>query len=165
MWNNRGPFGLPTEMPQIKRSFVLTYVSSRFDRLIGTLCVALMLFYAATAPAKAADQIQHSPVFMISHQHGELADFAVDTVHDSPAEHADHHDNAPADDESTPGDHLAGGHHHHGDTGPNLLVPNAVTASGIAPIGSLHGIGNDRQIAGRRSIGPERPPRPHSLTV
>lgn len=144
---------------------VLASNASRFDRLIAALCALLMMFYAATAPAKAADQIQHSPAFMVSHDHGSAGNFTLDAVHDSHDGHADHDDDAPADDEGTPADHLAGGHHHHGDTGPNLLVPNAATAGAIAPSASLHGIGKDRQIAGLRSLGPERPPRTLSLTV
>src|SRR3546814_21116123 len=58
-----------------------------------------------------------------------------------------------ADDEGTRADHLAGGHHHHGDTGPNLLVPNAAVAAAIAVSAALHGIGKDRQFAGLRPIG------------
>ncbi|KTE16992.1 hypothetical protein [Sphingopyxis sp. H115] len=136
-----------------------------FDRLIAALCVALMIAYAAAVPAKAADQIQHSPAFMISHDHGDVGNFTLDAVHDSHDEHADHHDDAPADDEGTRADHLAGGHHHHGDTGPNLLVPNAAVAAAIAVSAALHGIGKDRQFAGLRPIGPERPPRLGSLTA
>ncbi|WP_188237021.1 hypothetical protein [Sphingopyxis sp. LK2115] len=148
----------------ITRESVLTRNASRLDRLIAALCVALMMFYAATAPAKAADQIEHSPAFMVWHNHGDVGNFTLDAVHDSHDEHADHHDDAPADEEA-PADHLAGGHHHHGDTGPNLLVPNAAMAGAIAPTAALLGIGKDRQFSGLSSVGPERPPRTFSLTV
>lgn len=144
---------------------MLTRISSRFERLIAALCVALMLFYAATAPAKAADQIQHSPAFMVAHDHASAGTFTLEAVHDGHDEHADHHDEAPADDEGTPADHLAGGHHHHGDTGPNLLVPDAATTAAMTPPASLRGIGKDRQITGLRSVGPDRPPRSLSLTL
>lgn len=144
---------------------MLTRISPRFDRLIAALCVALLIAYAATVPAKAADQIQHSPAFMVSHDHDDDGSFTLDAVHDSHDEHADHHDDAPADDEGTPADHLAGGHHHHGDTGPNLLVPNAAMAAAIAPSAALHGIGKDRLFAGLRPVGPERPPRLDMLTA
>lgn len=123
------------------------------------------MFYAATVPAKAADQIQHSPALMASHDHGSTSSFMLDAVHDSPDQHADHHDDGPVDNEGTPTGHVAGGHHHHGDTGPNLLVPNAATAGAIAPAAPLHGIGKDRPFVGLRSLGPERPPRHLSLTV
>jgi len=143
---------------------MFTLIASAFDRLIAALCVALMLFYAATLPAKAADQIQHAPALMASHAHDGPGNFSIDTVHDSHVDHTDHHGDAP-DDEGAPGDHLAGGHHHHGDTGPNLLVPGGADAIGFGPIASLHAIGKDRQIDGLRSIGPERPPRTASLNI
>ncbi|MBA4751332.1 MAG: hypothetical protein H2055_03775 [Sphingopyxis sp.] len=44
-------------------------LASAKDRLTGALCVALMLFYAATIPAKAANQIQHAPGLMTAHDH------------------------------------------------------------------------------------------------
>ena len=138
--------------------------AARFDRLIAALCAALMLFYAATVPAKAAGQLQHSPALMVAHDHGDGSAFTLDAVHDNAAEHADHH-GAPADDEGTRGDHSVGGHHHHGDTGPNLLVPNAIIAAATAPPASLLGIGKDRRIVGLRHFGPERPPRLLSLTA
>lgn len=148
----------------ITRGNVLTPIASAFDRLIVALCVALMLFFAATAPARAADQIQHSPAFIASHAHGGLGSLTFDAVHDSQDEHADHHGGAPGD-EDAPGDHLGGGHHHHGDHGPNLLAPQGVMAGVMAPLSSLHGIGKDRRIAGLRPLGPERPPRTLSLTA
>lgn len=143
----------------------MTRSTALFHRLIATLCVALMMAYAATVPAKATDQIQHSPAFIVSHDHGDVGNFTLDAVHDSHDDHADHHDDAPADDEGTPADHLAGGHHHHGDTGPNLLVPNAAMAAAIAPSAALHGIVKNRQFAGLRPVGPERPPRLGTLTA
>lgn len=151
-------------MRAIRREGVLTPIASAFDRLIAALCVALMIFYAATIPAKATDQIQHSPALMMAHDHGDADTLTIDAVHDSHQDHADHHGNVP-DDEGQPSDHLAGGHHHHGDSGPNLLVPRGADAPGFGRIAGLHGIGQDRHIAGLKSIGPERPPRLFSLTA
>ncbi len=159
-----GPAGLPTGGRVTTREHVIRPAAA-FDRLIAALCAALMLFYAATVPVKAADQIQHSPAFMVAHDHGNAGRFIPDTVHDSIAEHAGHHGGASVDDKGTGGDHPAGGHHHHGDTGPSLLVPNAIIAAGLTPPASMHGIGKDRRIAGLRPVGPERPPRLRSLTA
>lgn len=139
-------------------------LASALDRLIAALCVALMMFYAATMPAKAADQIQHAPALMVAHDHDGLDRFSIDAVHDGHDEPAAHHDDTP-DTGDQPDDHLGGSHHHHGDSGPNLLVPNVAAAPGIAPSRSLHGARIERPIAGLRSLGPERPPRTTSLTI
>lgn len=138
--------------------------SSLLDRLILSLCALLMMFYAATMPAKAADQLQHAPSFMVAHDHKNAADFSVDAVHHSFDNHAAHHDDAP-DSDSEPDDPVPSGHHHHGDSGPNLLAPDVVTAPALTSLADLHGIGKDRRIAGLRSIGPERPPRMTSLNI
>ena len=134
------------------------------DRLIATLCVALMLFYAATIPAKAANQIQHAPGLMIAHDHDGPASFSVDTVHDFQDAHAEHHEE-PSDGKDDPGDRAGGGHHHHGDSGPNLLVPEAAAGQSRASLASLHQAIRERHVVGLRSPGPERPPRSISLTV
>lgn len=137
------------------------------DRLIATLCVALMLFYAATIPAKAANQIQHAPGLMIAHDHDGPASFSVDTVHDFQDAHAEHHEdtdgNSNGDDE--PGDRAGGGHHHHGDSGPNLIVPEIAAGQATISLANLHQAIRERHIVGLRSPGPERPPRSLSLTV
>ena len=143
---------------------MLTLTASAIDRLIASLCVALMMFYAATLPAKAADQIQHAPALLVSHDHAGFDNFSVDAVHDDHHEHADDHEDMP-DGDGQPSDHLAGGHHHHGDSGPSLLVSDAAVSPAMALLTGLHEIGKDRQIAGLRSIGPERPPRTISLNV
>jgi hypothetical protein len=134
------------------------------DRLIATLCVALMLFYAATIPAKAANQIQHMPGLMIAHDHDGPASFSVDTVHDYQDAHAEHHEDT-SDSEGEPGDRAGGGHHHHGDSGPNLLVPEAASGQVCASLASLHQAIREHHIVGLRSPGPERPPRSITLTV
>lgn len=139
-------------------------IASASDRLIAALCVALMMLYAATLPAKAADQIQHTPALMVSHDHKSFDNFSVTAVHDDHHEQADHHEDSPGGGEQ-PGDPPAGGHHHHGDTGPNLLVPDAAAPRAAARLMGLQAIGKDRQIAGLRSIGPERPPRTTSLNA
>jgi|UPI0007372ABA hypothetical protein len=159
--------GLSSERRAITRGTVLKSIAPALDRLMAALCVALLMFYVATLPAKAADQIQHAPALMVAHDHIGLGNFSVDAVHNSDDDHAnhtDHHGSVP-DDEDQPGDHLAGGHHHHGDTGPNLLVPDTASASAFAPVAGLHGIGEDPHIAGLRAIGPERPPRTTSLNA
>ncbi|WP_439568452.1 hypothetical protein [Sphingopyxis sp.] len=138
--------------------------ASAFDRLVGALCVALMMIYAAALPAKAAAQMQHAPALMVSHEHGGLDNFAIDVVHDSYDDHVGHHEDAP-DDKGQSDDHRAAGHHHHGDTGPNLLAPAVSDTSGFVPPASLHDIGKDRPISGLRSIGPDRPPRTASLST
>ena len=134
------------------------------DRLVAALCVVMLMFYAATVPAKAVDQVRHTPTTMIAHDHSGPADFAINAVPGSHDDHAEHFGDAPADEES--GKPFAGGHHHHhGDSGPNLLVPDAATARTMSSSARLHAFDKDRHIAGLRSIGPERPPRFTSLTL
>lgn len=151
-------------IPPVTSKTVFRLIASVSDRLIAALCVALMMFYAATIPAKAADQIQHAPTFMVAHDHDGLDRFSMDAVHDGHDEPATHYDNTP-DIGDQPDDHLGGSHHHHGDSGPNLLVPNIAAATAITPSASLHGARIERPIGGLRSLGPERPPRTTSLTV
>lgn len=117
-----------------------------------------MLFYAATMPAKAFDRIQHSTAVVAHHDHTGLSSFSV---HE---DHADHHEDQP-DSDGPQDDRLAGGHHHHGDTGPNLIVADAGADLPIAPLDGVHGIRHERKIAGLRSVGPERPPRDGSLNA
>lgn len=148
----------------ITRGPVLHRTTPLPDRLIAALCALLMMVYAAAMPARAAHQIQHGPTVMIEHDHSAADDFSLEAVDDHHGAHADHHDDAP-DGDNEPGDNLAGGHHHHGDSGPNLLVPNATAAGAMAASPRLHGFEKDRPIAGLRSIGPERPPRTTPLTA
>jgi hypothetical protein len=136
-------------------------IASASGRAIAALCVALMLFYAATVPVRAANQIEHAPALMVAHEHDGFGNFSVEAVHDD--DHADHHDDSPASDDTS--DHLAGGHHHHGDSVPNLLVPDEAAPPAMPPYAGLHGISKNRLFAGLRSIGPERPPRTTSLTA
>lgn len=139
-------------------------LSLKIERLTAALCAALMLFYAATIPAKAANEIQHTPALMAEHDHSGIAGFSIDAVHDNDGVHAQHHEGTPEEDDQTD-DRVVGGHHHHGDSGSSLLVANAATAVNIAPSGSLHDARSERPISGLRSPGPERPPRSISLTV
>lgn len=134
------------------------------DRLIATLCVALMLFYAATIPAKAANQIQHAPGLMLAHDHDVPISFSVDAVHDYQDAHAEHHEDT-SDSEDEPSDRAGGGHHHHGDSGPNLLVPEAAAGQATISRASLHQSISERHIVGLRSPGPERPPRSVTLNA
>lgn len=126
--------------------------------MVAALCVALMIFYATTLPAKAANQIHHDPGLMIVHDHGSLDNLPIHAVQGSHAEHADQHEDVPHGDEE-PSDPFASGHHHHGDNGPNMLAPDAVTSFAMQPPAGLHDIGKDRRIAGLQTVGPERPPR------
>lgn len=156
-----GSCSLSTEGIATTRVDVPTSPARAIDRLIAMLCVALMMFYAATMPAKAAGQIQHAPALMVVHDHQGADSFAIDAVHDDhAAPHDDSHDTG-----DQPDDDLDGSHHHHGDSGPNLLIPNIATATSLAPSGSLLGGRIERPIAGLRALGPERPPRTISLTV
>lgn len=138
--------------------------SSLPSRLILLLCALLMTLYATTIPAKAANQLQHAPSFMMTHDHKDAADFSVDVIHNSVDHHAVHHDDVPEGDEE-PGDPASSGHHHHGDNGPNLLVPDAATAPTILSPPHMQVAEKDRHVAGLRSIGPERPPRTASLNA
>lgn len=156
-----GSCSLSTEGTATTRVDVPTSSARAIDRLIATLCVALMMFYAATMPAKAAGQIQHAPTLMVVHDHQGSDIFAIDAVHD---DHAAPHDDLPNTGDQ-PDDDLGGSHHHHGDSGPNLLVPSVAAALAIAPWRSPHGTRIERPIAGLQSLGPERPPRTTSLTV
>ena len=152
---------LSTEGTATTRVGVPTSPAHAIDRMIATLCVAVMMFYAATMPAKAAAQIQHAPALMVAHDHQGSDNFAIDVMHDDhAAPHDDSHDTG-----DQPDDDLDGSHHHHGDSGPNLLIPNIATATSLAPSGSLLGGRIERPIAGLRALGPERPPRTISLTV
>lgn len=134
------------------------------NRLVAALCVLILMFYAATVPAKAVDQVRHAPTIMIAHDHSGPADFAINAVPGSHDDHADHFGDAPADEESGK-PFGAGHHHHHGDSGPNLLVPDAASAAAITASSGLQAFGKDRHVAGLRSIGPERPPRTTPLTL
>ncbi len=122
------------------------------------------MVYAATLPVKAAHQLQHLPSLMITHDHGVLGAILVDVVHDDHSGHSGYHAQSPDTDEQ-PGEHLAGGHHHHGDTGPNLLVPSDANALGSYAAADMHAARPDRQFAGFRPVGPERPPRLLSLNA
>jgi len=155
---------LSSALPAITREGVRTGLASFYYRFVASLCVALMAFYAATAPVKAADQIQHMPALIALHAHDNIGSFPIYSDHGSDGTFLDHHGQEPVGD-SQPDDPLGAGHHHHGDTGPNLIVPNVMAALSLTPSADLHVIGTDRQIAGLRSIGPERPPRLFSLNV
>ncbi len=120
---------LSTEGTATTRVGVPTSPAHAIDRMIATLCVAVMMFYAATMPAKAAAQIQHAPALMVAHDHQGSDNFAIDVMHD---DHAAPHDDPP-DSGDQSDDDLGGSHHHHGDSGPNLLVPNVAAAPTIAP--------------------------------
>lgn len=109
------------------------------------------------------DQVEHAAI-ITGHDHGGPNDFPVDVVYDAEAHDADHHPGALDGDEQT-GDPVAGGHHHHGDSGPNLLVPGTAGTAAVLLSSGLHGLRKDRQIAGLRPAGPERPPRSPTLII
>lgn len=121
-----------------------------------------MLFYAATMPAKAADQLQHSSALMVPHAHDGLGGFSVDAVHDDHDHQSAHHDDGADTGEPTDGE-MADGHHHHGDAGPNMLVCETPMPSSLLLADDLYGVGKERSITGLRPVGPERPPRRFSL--
>jgi len=133
-------------------------------RLVATLCVALTMFYAATMPAKAGNQIQHTLPIATAHQHSAIDVVASDATTDDGADHADHHRDSPDDQDRSDKD-SANGHHHHGDGGSSALLPEAMAAATMVPTGSLRNIGRETAITGLRSIEPERPPRNTSLNT
>lgn len=135
----------------------------RIDRLFVMLCVALALVYACASASQVIDRIQHSSAHVTQHDHVVFSD-AVAVV-----AHGDHHDDdVGGGDVGTgdqPSDHLAGGHHHHGDTGPSLAVDTTEAFGLMALSESLRSSIQDRQIAGVAVPGPERPPRQAAQTA
>lgn len=122
------------------------------------------MFYAATMPAKAGNQIQHNLPIATAHQHSALDVVASDATTDDDADHADHHRDSPDDQDRSDND-SANGHHHHGDSGSSALLPEAMSGAATGPTRSQRRIGHETAIAGLRSIEPERPPRNTSLNT
>lgn len=125
------------------------------------MCIALALVYAGALTSQMVNQIQHAPAQAVHHDHAVFAS-AFELQADSHAQDA-HHDDEVGGDEAP--DHLAGGHHHHGDTGPSVMADAVPEFAMMAPFESLRASIADRQIAGVGVPGPERPPRQTALTA
>ncbi len=158
------PSSLSTGPPAFKRGDVPGPISSALNRLVATLCVALTIVYAATMPVKANNQIQHLMPVTVAHQHSMLGVVPVDADHKGAAVHADH-DKHGSEEQNRSGADGNSGHHHHGDSGSTILLPDAAATPQLAPSAGITGLGKERAIAGLRSIEPDRPPRTTSLNA
>lgn len=130
------------------------------DRLFVMLCMALALVYAGASTSQVIDTIQHAPVQVTEHEHSVFSNALTAQAGD----HADDNHADETDDEQAP-DHLAGGHHHHGDTGPSLIAGAADELANVVLFESLHASIRDRQVIGIAVPGPERPPRQMTLAA
>src|SRR3546814_11901141 len=61
-------------------------------------------------------------------------------------------------------DRLAGGHHH-GDSGSGLIILASADATVAALLDEAHGLVPDRPALGFRIQGPERPPKPSTISA
>ena len=123
------------------------------NQVCAALCVALALLFAGSSLSSAVDRIQHAPGASPTHEHMVLSDFSLEDVDDRGHQQPDPDDQDPAD-------HLAGGHHHHGDNGAGLIALASADAILATLPGDAHGLAPDRPAVGFRIQGPERPPKP-----
>ena len=126
-------------------------------KLCSTLCVALALVFAGSALASVVDSIQHAPGGSSAHEHLLFSEIAMEDADDQARHEPDQGKESPSD--------LAGGHHHHGDSGVGL----AVTPAGDDRLAVLAddnpGFVPDRRPVGIRLPGPERPPRSSTISA
>jgi len=126
--------------------------SANLHRVLGVvLCMALTVVFAAMSLSSAFDREQHAPGAAAQHEHMLFGDLSIGEFSAD-----DHH--GPAD-ENGSGDHLAGGHHYHADSGAGLL---AHATDDIASfVGALEPLPREPSAhhPGLRVPGPERPPK------
>ena len=126
-------------------------------KLCSTLCVALALVFAGTALASVVDRIQHAPGGSSAHEHLLFSEIATEDASDRASHEPDQGKESPSD--------LAGGHHHHGDSGLGLAVTPAGDLRLAALAGDNPGFLPDRRPVGIRLPGPERPPRSSTISA
>lgn len=127
------------------------------DRWVAMLCIALLLVFSFASLSSAVDEVQHAPGVSVGHEHVFLSDLSLAQGH----EHTPH---APTPDDAGPTDHLSG-HHHHGDSGSSLILLGSYSAGEFAWAAAMHGMEPERRAPGQRVAGPERPPKPSSLST
>lgn len=136
-------------------------LSSPANRVWTIVCIALALVYAGALTSQMVNQIQHAPAQAAHHDHAFFGS-AFELPANSRAQDA-HHDDEVGGDEAP--DHMTGGHHHHGDTGPSVMANAVPEFASVVPFERLRASITDRQIAGIHMPGPERPPRQRQLTA
>ena len=127
-------------------------------RLTAMLCIALALVFAVGSPSSAVDGIHHAKGASIEHGHLIFSDLAIEQ------DYADCNQ-APDSDDTSPRDHLPGGHHHHGDSSSGMIAPVPAGAMVFALTSAPHGIEPERQTPGLKTRGPERPPKPLTMNA
>lgn len=128
-----------------------------FDRWVAMLCIALVLVFSFASLSSAIDKVQHASGVSVAHEHVFLSDLSLAQDHEQA-----HHSSTP--DDAGPTDHLAG-HHHHGDSGSSLILLGFYSAGEFAWSGTTHRMETERRAPGQRVPGPERPPKPSSLST
>jgi len=125
---------------------------ARVERFVAVLCLVLALVYAGASASQAINTMQHSAAQEAAHEHSVLSD-ALEM-------RGSHHaDDGPADLDNDQTQHdVAGGHHHHGDTGPSLLATSANELPGVMLFSNSRAPARDRRVDGIAVPGPERPP-------
>lgn len=127
------------------------------NKICAMLCIALALVFAGASLASAVDRVQHGPGGSPAHEHMLFSDISLEDTHDQ-----DHHQ--PDQGGEDPSDRLAGGHHH-GDSGSGLIIPASADATVAALLDEAHGLAPDRPALGFRIQGPERPPKPSTISA
>lgn len=126
--------------------------SLRVKRLFALLCLVLALVYAGGSASQVVNAIEHSAAQSSAHDHSVL----IDALAMQAGDHAEIDPANSADDQAQ--NEIAGGHHHHGDTGPSLLATSANEMPGVTLLGNLRVPAGDRHVDGIAVPGPERPP-------
>ncbi|GAA0444096.1 MULTISPECIES: hypothetical protein [Sphingomonas] len=137
------------------------------SQICAVLCIALTLVFAGASLSRSIDQIQHAPGASPIHEHLVFSDISLDDAHDLELDHdGDHHEvdhNEPDDSDSS--DHLPGSHHHHGDSGSGLIVLASTGAAEAALADDAPNAVPDRPAIGFKVQGPERPPKPSTISA
>jgi hypothetical protein len=144
---------------------VLNMIST--NRVCAVLCIALTLVFAGASLSRMVDQIQHAPGASAVHEHLIFSDISLDDAHDLELDHdqGQHEADNDGSDEPDSSDQIAGGHHHHGDSGSGLIVLASTDAGEIAMVGDALNAVPDRPAIGFEIQGPERPPKPSTISA
>jgi hypothetical protein len=126
------------------------------NKICAMLCIALALVFAGASLASAVDRMQHGPGGSPTHEHMLFSDISLEDAHE------DHHQ--PDQGNEDPTDRLAGSHHH-GDSGSGLIILASADATVAALVDEAHGLAPDRPVLGFRIQGPERPPKPSTISA
>lgn len=119
--------------------------------------MALAFVYAVGSITQLINGLQHSGPQASVHEHWVLSDaLVVHADHHTNDQHVDEDHADPAVDPTQ--DDMAGGHHHHGDTGPSLLATLGNELPRAMLFGTMLVFAGDQHIIGISVPGPERPP-------